>query len=511
MDKEDKMSKNNIILCAMILTWVSLMLIGKTNYASAIEEENKICKGAFIDEVDVGGMTADEAQTAVDNFTEKLSKKDVIIKVGDNDVKVSLEKLGFSYVANDNINQALMIGRAGNLIKRYKELKDIEHDKVVYPMDFLLSDKKLDEVISVDTSEYNVKPINASVSRKNDQFNYTDEKAGTKVNIDKTVELIKSKLSDSWNRENITVEAVVDEDKPKYTKEMAKKCDTLLGSFYTTYESSSSARANNLANGAKLINNTVIYPGEIFSAHDALVPFTIENGYEVAGAYLNGEVVDSVGGGACQVSTTLYNAVLFAELEVVERAAHSMTVSYVERSRDAALAGEYKDFKFKNSTDAPILIEGITYGRKITFNIWGDENRDTQNRKIEFVSKDTGHTSAPAKPIIKKDSSRTTDYRHVDQHAHNGYTSELYKVVYENGVEVSRTRVNKSTYKAEAEHVTVGTKKIKEPLEDAETDKNNKDTKDDESPDDESPDDESPDDESSEDDDWLDFLDEDVN
>lgn len=102
--------------------------------------------------------------------------------------------------------------------------------------------------------------------------------------------------------------------------------------------------------------------------YETVAPFTAENGYAMAGSYLNGEVVDSMGGGICQVSTTLYNAVLRAELEVVERSPHSMTVHYVELSEDAAIAGTYKDFKFKNSTDYPIYIEGYTTSvKKITF------------------------------------------------------------------------------------------------------------------------------------------------
>ena len=96
--------------------------------------------------------------------------------------------------------------------------------------------------------------------------------------------------------------------------------------------------------------------------YETVAPFTAENGYAMAGSYLNGEVVDSMGGGICQVSTTLYNAVLRAELEVVERSPHSMTVHYVELSEDAAIAGTYKDFKFKNSTDYPIYAKKVAHG-----------------------------------------------------------------------------------------------------------------------------------------------------
>jgi len=258
------------------------------------------------------------------------------------------------------------------------------------------------------------------------------------------------------------VEAVMEEDKPQYTREIVELCNTIIGSFTTDFSSSAAGRAANLENGARLINNYVLYPGEVFSAYKVLTPFTKENGYHLAGAYLNGLVVDSLGGGVCQVTTTLYNAVLEAELEVVERAPHSMTISYVDLSRDAAIAGTYKDFKFKNNTDAPIVIEGITKNRKITFNIWGHETRDRENRKVVYETKILSKTNPPA-DVITEDPTKPKSYRKVTQSAHTGYKAQLYKIVYINGVEVSRELVNTSTYKAEPRYITIGTKEEEEP------------------------------------------------
>ena len=293
---------------------------------------------------------------------------------------------------------------------------------------------------------------------------------GSKVNIEETVAKIEAAI-DQWNKQDILVDAVVDDDIPIYTKKVVEQCKDLLGTYTTEYATSSSDRAGNVANGAKLINNTVLYPGDTFSAYNILTPFTKGNGYFVAGAYLQGKVIDSVGGGACQVTTTLYNAVLQAELEVVERQPHSMTISYVDLSRDAAIAGTTKDFKFKNNTDVPILVEGITKGRKITFKVWGKETRDKDSRKVDYVTVVLSETAPPA-DVVTKDPNHPTTYQKVTQSAHTGYKAELYKVVYENGVETSRTLVNKSSYQAAPRYVTIGTKKE----EDTETDTN--DTKD---------------------------------
>ena len=133
-------------------------------------------------------------------------------------------------------------------------------------------------------------------------------------------------------------------------------------------------------------------PGEVLSGYECLQPFTSANGYKGAASYANGQVVDSIGGGVCQVSTTLYNAALQAELEIVERQNHSMIVTYVEPSMDAAIAGTVKDLKIRNNYSTPIYVEGYTENKQITFTIYGKETRPA-NRKVEYVSETLGRTS----------------------------------------------------------------------------------------------------------------------
>lgn len=454
------MSRKRLLLSAFLFMILSFLLNGNARLAAA-EEEATICKGVFIDEVDLSGMTKSQAQAAVNDFVESLRNKGVAVMVGDNIVYSTMGNLGYTAKQmDDEINEALALGKKGNLIKRYKDLKDIEQGNKVYPLNFTYDEGLIKEWVSTDISAYNIAPVNASIARKNGQFIYTDEVKGSKVNVKLTSKAIADAMS-NWDRQDILVEAVMEDDLPKYTREDVEKCNTIIGSYTTDFSSSASGRAANLENGARLINNMVLYPGDEFNAYNALTPFTEENGYHIAGAYLNGQVIDSVGGGACQVTTTLYNAVLAAELEVTERQPHSMTISYVELSRDAAIAGTYKNFRFKNSTDAPIVIEAYTKNRKITFNIWGHETRDTKNRKVEYETKILSTTKPPA-DVVTKDPTKPTTYRKVTQSAHTGYKAQLYKVVYENGVEVSRTLVNTSTYKATPQYVTIGTKKVEE-------------------------------------------------
>ena len=143
------------------------------------------------------------------------------------------------------------------------------------------------------------------------------------------------------------MELAAEVTKPQGSEEELSKVKDVLGTFSTNYASSASGRKANIANGSKKINGSVIYPGEEFSVYQTVSPFNADNGYKLAGAYENGTTVDAYGGGICQVSTTLYNAVIRAELEVTERSGHSMIVGYVDPSADAAIAGEYKDLSLK--------------------------------------------------------------------------------------------------------------------------------------------------------------------
>lgn len=468
------MGRNRFIFSVVLL--VAAFFFGTASREVYAENDSTICKGVFIDQVDVSGMTASQAGAAVAEYLESLRVKKLAVMVSDNLVQTDLAGIGYTADYTEAVDQALKFGKSGNLIKRYKELKDIEQGNVVLPLEYSFDIQKLREWVESSVSAYNIAPVNATVKRENGKFIYTDEIAGSKVNVEQTVQAISDAVN-NWSRQDLLVEAVMEEDKPQYTRESVELCNTIIGSFTTDFSSSASGRAANLENGARLINNYVLYPGEVFSAYKVLTPFTKENGYHLAGAYLNGIVVDSLGGGVCQVSTTLYNAVLEAELEVVERHPHSMTISYVDLSRDAAIAGTYKDLKFRNNTDAPIVIEAYTKNRKITFNIWGHETRDRVNRKVVYETKIISKTNPPA-DVVTEDPSKPKSYKKVTQSAHTGYKAQLYKIVYENGKEVSRELVNTSTYKAEPRYVTVGTMEEKEPpAATEEGKKDNKDTK----------------------------------
>ncbi len=435
---------------------LAICLLAMTSSMTVCAAGETILKGVSIDKLDVSGMTREEALAALESYEKNLGGQSIKLGIGDNVIEAKLSDLGVTFDNEDLVEEAIGVGRAGNIVKRYKDQKDLQHSGKTFPLSWQTNEDTVRTYVENNCTKYDKKAQNASLTRENGAFNFVAGTEGLELNVDSAVRTISDYLENSWTSDNtevLNLETQVTE--PEGSAEELANIKDLLGSFTTSFSTSGSNRCKNVSSGASHINGTVLYPGEEFSAYETVSPFTEANGYAMAGSYLNGEVVDSMGGGICQVSTTLYNAVLRAELNVTERSPHSMTVHYVDLSEDAAIAGTYKDFKFVNSTEYPIYIEGYTTSdKKITFNIYGKETRD-KNRTISFESQIVSET--PATTILQEDAGQGIGYKAVSSKGSSGYVAELYKIVKVNGVETDRIKVNKSTYKGTNRVVTYGT------------------------------------------------------
>ena len=241
----------------------------------------------------------------------------------------------------------------------------------------------------------------------------------------------------------------------------------LLGTYKTYYNSSNKDRTTNLRLASNKIDGTVLMPGETFSYNKVVGERTIAAGYKEAPIYAGGKVVDGIGGGICQVSSTLYNAVIFANLDIVSRTNHRFVPSYVTAGRDATVVYGSIDFKFKNTRKYPIKIESSVSGGVAKVSIYGMKEEKEYDVKIE--TKITG--SIPTKTVYEEDSALPAGKEKVVQKGHKGTYSEAYKVVYYNGKVVSRTLLSKDKYSAMETIIKRGTKKKKEKNKDTNKDK----------------------------------------
>lgn len=440
---------------ALLVLFIMFVLIGAYVYMAyqmVKPEEDKICDGVYIESINLSGMTREQAEKEVERYVREKTNRTLRVDVNGKKVETSLADLEYACEDNDFIEQALHIGKDSNPFTNYVVIKETEKNPVQYHLSFGFSEEKIRTFLKKKCNKKCTKAKNAEITMENGVLVYGEAEEGITIDVDTTLQLVKEAL-EKKEEECIDVVAQVTVQEPMVTQEMASRCKDKIGSFQTVFNAGNVSRSKNLANAARLINGTVIYPGETFSVHDTISPLTEENGYYAAPSYNNGKVEDSIGGGVCQVSTTLYNAVLRAELEIVERSPHSMVVSYVPPSMDAAIAGDYKDFKFRNNTEVPIYLEGGTYSGTIYFHVYGEETRSEQ-REISFKS-ETIETIQPGEDKVIYDSTKPAGYVQVTQEAHTGYRAVLWKIVKQNG-KTKKTQVNSSTYQAVPRYVTKG-------------------------------------------------------
>lgn len=440
---------------AAALVCAAGVYVGTTVYAQDATTDRTIADNIYIGDIAVGGMTEAEATEAVNDYVSSLGDTEFTLTVDDKSVVAKASDFGVEWSNPVLVKDAMGVGRTGNLIERYKSKKDLEHENLVYDITYTADKEKVTQFLEEHTADMNQDAINYGLKRENGVFSITDGQNGVAVDVAKSADEIVSYIEDNWTQNDTSLELAASVVEPEGTKEQLERVKDVLGTYTTDFSSSSAGRAQNVRNGASKINGHVLCPGEQFSVYEAVNPFTAENGYELAGSYENGTTVQTYGGGICQVSTTLYNAVIRAELSIDERFCHSMIVSYVQPSMDAAIAGTYKDLKFTNNYDFPVYIEGYTNGGQITFTVYGEETRPA-NREVIFESETTS-TTEPETKFVASDS-QPIGYVNTDQNAHTGYTAKLWKVVKENGVEVSRDAFNNSTYNASPKIITVGTK-----------------------------------------------------
>ena len=320
-------------------------------------ENGTIPDTVYIGDIDVSGMTKEEAEDALDAYVNTLQNTTFTLSAGTKNIQVSAEDLGVCVANTEVVEEALNLGKTGNLITRYKDKKDLEKEPKQFDILYGVDEDKVETLLGVNADNLDQEAVNSGLKRENGSFSIIEGSDGVAVNVEESVKSIEAYISDEWDGANATIALETDVTKPQGTPEELAKVKDLLGSFKTDFSSSASGRYKNVQNGCEKINGTVLYPGEQFSVYKAVSPFDAENGYELAGSYENGTTVQTYGGGICQVSTTLYNAVILAELQIDERFNHSMIVNYVKPSMDAAIAGTSKDLKFTNNTDAPVYIE----------------------------------------------------------------------------------------------------------------------------------------------------------
>ena len=414
------------------------------------DETDTISKNVYIGGVNVSGMTEEQATKAVEEKLGKGTGGNYTVKIGDETTTATAENFGMEWANREVVHEAMEVAKGGNLIKQYKDKKDLQVEPKNFEVAYAPNEQAVKTYVEKLAEEYNRDAEEGDITFANGYPEVTGGETGIAVNVDQSVSSIMKALEGDGTE--LTVVAEV--QKPSVTKEELSQVKDVLGTA-TTYYGSSYERNTNVEVGASKINGTLIMPGETFSVTAAVTPFNADNGYYPAPSYESGQVVDTYGGGICQVSTTLYNAVLKAELQVDERHNHTMLVSYVDPSKDAAIAEGLMDFVFTNNTDAPIYIYGVGYQGTLNFTIYGHETRDP-NRSISFRSETLSQTDASTNVKLVAKSDQNIGYLNQTQSAHQGLEAVLWKDIVNADGTTDTVQVNSSSYQASPAIYEVG-------------------------------------------------------
>jgi vancomycin resistance protein YoaR len=445
-----------IIIVAVLVTAVVLLTAKK--YVDT-HDDGTILSGISVGGTDVSGMTEAEAADAVEAaVSERGSAVIRFVTEDGNQFEATLAELGL-YAADQTkqIQAAVEYGKSGNPVQARRIMKQSEKGKLEqdFPLTYKVSEETAEPVLQERAQTAMQTPENARVTLDEaGNVQHIEGQQGETLTVGETVRNLNRFLQDDWDGSGGEVHAETAKTDPEITSDQLSEVTDLLGSYTTYYGSDGSGRSQNVETGTSLINGTLLQSGEEMSADEAMRPYTEENGYAMAASYESDTVVESMGGGICQVSTTLYNALLYAELEIVERHPHSMLVSYVDASKDAAIADDVLDLVFRNNLDSPVYIEGVCSDGALTFRIYGKETRDP-GRSLEFISEIIETTEPEGTRYVATEDAIGT--MGVKSSAQSGVSAQLWKVVLQDGVEVSREVINTSQYLEVQETIGVGT------------------------------------------------------
>lgn len=480
---------------------------------------NKIAIGVKIANMNFSNLTQEEAIEKLKKWTDEVVLNDIEIQYKELNESINAEELGIDIDVEKIVREACKVGKTGNIIKDNYDIlfcmifnKNIEYNIFI---DQEKIDKKIDELNSklpeaLEESNYYIEEDNLILTKgkegtrirrqefekllygileKQNDRNINipiDKVMPQEINIEEIYKEIYREAENAYITTNPTkinpeikgvdfaismeeVKNILKEEKEEYIiplkitipeitiADLGKEAfPDILGTFSTTYSTTNANRVTNLELASEKINGTVILPGETFSYNKIVGERTIAKGYKEAAVYSGGKVVDGIGGGICQLSSTLYNAVVYANLEVTSRNNHRFLTSYVEAGRDATVSWGTIDFCFKNTRSYPIKIVSVVKNGVVTTDIYGMREEKEyevviENKVIEVIQYKTNYI---------KDNTLNEGTEEIKQYGANGAKSQTYKIVKYNGNIISKTLLSSDTYSQLERIIRKGTKKV---------------------------------------------------
>lgn len=414
------------------------------------ESSNKaIHKGVSIGKIDVSNLMKEDALQKVSlNKINELKTKKMQFSIDDTTISIPYEELGYNIDIQNAVDEAYKIGRSGNIFYDYfnvvtpfikKEVNIKENFEV----------NNLNKSVDYLTMKVFKEPSNADVITTKEQgFKVIPSKTGRYLNSESTRESILANIS-----KNEIIPLQVNISYPKITEDKFDGIDALLSEFTTNYSTSAKGRKENIALGSSFFDGLVVDPQQNISFSTTVGEISAKNGFKKAGVLVNGELEQGVGGGICQVSTTLYNALILADIQIDERHNHTRPISYVDIGTDAAVVEGFKDLKFTNNLAHKIYIKTEANGDNLKFQVFGhgaDKDYD-----VKIVTKLLG-VEKPS-TITRYTSKMFEDEQTVEESGAKGYSYATYKEIIKGDTKTTE-KISNSYYLPKDRVILVGTK-----------------------------------------------------
>jgi len=415
---------------------------------------SKVYPGVTMMGVDLSGLTKEEAKIKIETeVLEKLKGMSIDVLVKEKTFKLSYSNLNLTLGVDSILEEAMSTGKNLEFEAKVERISSgVVEDLAV---NFTPDQAKIVEFVNGIAKEVNQEAKDATVKKEGSAFIVSDHADGLVLDEAKLIADISGVVSNINGEKSLTADIVVSH--PKVTSESLQKINGELASYTTYYGTSAAGRKYNVGLAASRINGDVIMPGETYSFLGGVGTVSLATGYKEAGIYVGNKVESGVGGGLCQVSSTLYQAALHSNVGIASRRNHSMAVSYLDPGMDAVVFAPSLDLKLTNNYSSPVYIYAYGAEGKLTVAFYG--NKADMGGKTYKVYSETLAVIQPT-VITKQDSTLFVGTQEIEQKPVIGYKSKTYRQTIQNGTVISTEVISEDSYKKVDKIIKVGTNPV---------------------------------------------------
>lgn len=412
-----------------------------------------VTPGVYVGPVELGGLSRDRAAAELDELARRIEATRVLITYGDNQQRTTAGELGVSMDVPATLDEACRVGNTGSIINRLTQRQRVKHHGLHLEPVLVVDRGRLEQTVAANWGTIEAEPENAGFKvLPDDSVVIVPGRMGKRIDFPALAGDINRQLA-AVESEEIRAELPVLAVAPRRTTEdiVSMGISGLVAKYSTRFDAGQVGRTYNIKVAASALDGLLIAPGEEFSFNRVVGPRSSEAGYKNANVIINNELVEGLGGGVCQVSSTLYNAVLLADLQVTERSNHSLPVGYVPVGRDATVVYGALDFRFVNNKDYYIYIRSAVEGNTLTIKLYGNKDRTPPVEISSWITE-------TIEPTVKyeKDPNLANGEKVVKQEGKPGYKASAVRYVWRDGEKITE-QLPGSYYKPVPRIIALGT------------------------------------------------------